>query len=574
MLDMIAGLPLRVAAAFLILVAALPVRADTGAPPPALDLTIAPRMADEGLDRVGVRMRIESPGLSAGDVLVRMPRLIVSMPGARLAGDGIEAHDRAGPLELIEEEEEATPTAAYRRWLAARDTVGDVTIRYEALPREVSPTTRQGPLFDLRAQPGGFNGAGITFIAVPPTEHPYRIRLSWDLSAMPPGSRGVWSLGDGDVQTVGPSQMIAFSYYAAGLLDTYPGGGSDFSMYWFGEPPFEADALAAQITRFFEEAARFFRDPDPNYRVFARENPFAGTGGTALARSFMFGYNQSEAPTPESLQGLLAHEITHNWPRLQGEHGDTAWYSEGTAEYYSILLSLRAGLIDLEGFEERVNARAQGYYSNPLQSLSNAEAARRFWTDNRAQRVPYGRGFMYLALVDARLRERSGGAVSLDDIVVELVERARRGEPHGNEAWLELIRPHLGEAADLDYRSMVEGRKLVPSPGSFGPCFRTELARYNAFELGFEDASLHEDRMRITGLVPGSQAERAGLEEGDRLLSATPVFMLMREPDLAMTLVVEREGNPVEISYLPRGEAVEGIRWSRNEGSEEARCTL
>jgi hypothetical protein len=568
-------LPAWMATVFLILLVSFPVRgASPPPPPPTFDLILAPVMSNGALDRVGVRMTIESPAIAARQPVVRLPRVIVSMPGAELVGDRIHASDRAGVLELIEEEEAATPSGTFRRWLATRGSVGDVTIAYDALPRRVTTATRQGPLFDLRAQPGGFNGAGITFIAVPPTEHPYSIRLRWDLSAMPPGSRGVWSLGDGEVRTVGPAQLVAFSYYAAGVLKNYPAGESDFRMYWFGDPPFEAPALAATITRFFGEAARFFRDPDPDFRVFARENPFAGTGGTALARSFMFGYNPADKPTPDSLQGLLAHEVAHNWPRLQGEHGDTAWYSEGTAEYYSILLSLRAGLIDLDGFQERVNARAQNYYSNPLQSLTNAEAAARFWTDTRAQRVPYGRGFMYLALIDARLKERSGGAVSLDDIVVELVERGRRGEPHRIETWLELVRAHLGDDAERDYRAMVEGRKLVPPATSFGPCLQVEPAEYRVFELGFEDGSLREDRMSVNGLVPGSAAAQAGVREGDRIISATPVTVLMREADMRMTLVLEREGGPAEIQYLPRGAAVQGMRWARTSRGDGADCTL
>jgi len=88
--------------------------------------------------------------------------------------------------------------------------------------------------------------------------------------------------------------------------------------------------------------AKFFDDETGSYRVFVRRNPFKGTGGTGLARSFTFGYNFDAKPTVDSLQGLLAHEMAHTWPAMQGEHGDTAWYSEGTAEYYSTVLSFRS----------------------------------------------------------------------------------------------------------------------------------------------------------------------------------------------------------------------------------------
>jgi predicted metalloprotease with PDZ domain len=107
-----------------------------------------------------------------------------------------------------------------------------------------------------------------------------------------------------------------------------PGG--PFSMYWFSSPPFDAPAVAASIESFYGFAARFFEDSGGTYRVFIRRNPFRGGGGTALRRSFMFGWGTGRTQTTSELQGLLAHEITHNWPRLDGaDHGATAWYTEG-----------------------------------------------------------------------------------------------------------------------------------------------------------------------------------------------------------------------------------------------------
>lgn len=38
--------------------------------------------------------------------------------------------------------------------------------------------------------------------------------------------------------------------------------------------------------------------------------------------------------------------MVHNWPQLNDNpYGVTTWYSEGTAEYYSVLLPLRLGLM-------------------------------------------------------------------------------------------------------------------------------------------------------------------------------------------------------------------------------------
>src|SRR5262249_35419072 len=155
---------------------------------------------------------------------------------------------------------------------------------------------------------------------------------------------------------------------------------------------------------------------------FIRHNPYNAGGGTGLAKSFMFAYGATQVPTLQDLQMLLAHEMAHNWPTLNGgeEHPLTAWYTEGTAEYYSLVLAYRAHLIDGDRFLTILNQRAEGYYANPLIALTNEQAGERFWSDGRAQRVPYGRGFMYLAQVNAEMRAHSNGARSLDDLVLDI----------------------------------------------------------------------------------------------------------------------------------------------------------
>jgi hypothetical protein len=60
---------------------------------------------------------------------------------------------------------------------------------------------------------------------LPQSKGTYRISVSWDLSDMPAGSRGVWSFGEGDATTEGPVDLLADSYYAAGPLESHPADG-------------------------------------------------------------------------------------------------------------------------------------------------------------------------------------------------------------------------------------------------------------------------------------------------------------------------------------------------------------
>ncbi|MCK5749927.1 MAG: hypothetical protein KAH44_27165, partial [Oricola sp.] len=218
--------------------------------PPSLDLVMTPHAANDG-GYIDVSMTIEAPKLAAGEGLVRLPLTLVGIPSARYDGDALTASDAKGDLPLTQEEEPPTPQGVYRRWVVTRATEGDVTVTYKAPPREVTAATNNGPLFDLRAEAGGFAGAGVGFIATPVKEGPYSVSLKWDMSDAPEGSFGAWSLGEGDVERVAPASALSFSYYAAGPLKRYPPRGEDskFGLYWLAEPPFDPAALAGRIEK-------------------------------------------------------------------------------------------------------------------------------------------------------------------------------------------------------------------------------------------------------------------------------------------------------------------------------------
>jgi hypothetical protein len=538
--------------------------------PPKLDLTLAPRPAEHVL---AVRMRLEHPDFKAGEGLVHLPLTLVGIPSARYDGGALTARDDAGAIPLTQSEEPPTPQGTYRRWSVGRATQGDVTISFDAPPRRVTAATNNGPLFDLCEEAGAFLGAGVGFLATPVRPGPWRVHLAWDLSEAPAGSRGVWSYGDGAVDAVLPSEALEFSYYAGGALKRYPAeAGGRFGYYWATDPPFDPADLAQRIRALYGSMSGFFGDVSSSYRVFARSNPYLGAGGTSLAHSFMFGYHAPSKPTADSLQLLIAHEMAHTWPAMQGEHGDTAWYSEGTAEYYSLALSWRARAIALDKVVQTLNERADAYYTNPFRALSNPEAAKKFWTDPIAQTVPYGRGWLYLIQTDAQIRKASKGLRSLDDVVKELYRRETAKQPFGIPQWLELVGDEIGPApAKAGYDRMVSGGLLVPPKDAFAPCLAVVRHDARPIELGFARSSLNDDRV-VRDLVPGSAADKAGIRNGDVITSMSDFDKVRRDETLPFTLTLRRSGSEVTVSYRPRGSAQEGWRWARNPKAAESAC--
>ena len=558
--------------ASLLLVGLSAIAVAQAAEPPRLDVLLSPHSTGGAIDRLAVQMRLQAPNVAAGQVLLRMPLLLASTPTAAYEANAIQATDDKGPLALVAADEAPTPTGRYRVFKAERSSVGDVEVRYQTPPRAVDAETRNGPLFDLRSESGGALGAGVYFFAIPPGDQPQRIDLKWDLSQLPPGSRGVWSFGEGEQIRVAPADTLQFTFYAFGPLKSEPKEGSgNFNLYWLAPPPFDMLKLARDTRTLHDYMSKFFHDGSSSYRVFARANPYPAGGGTALHESFMFGYGAGgESAAGTDLQMLIAHEMSHNWPRLddKDKHAETAWYTEGTAEYYSSALSYRAKVIDVAKFLKVVNSRADGYYTNPFIALSNSASGEKFWSDYRAQRVPYGRGFMYFVRTDALIRARSGGKRSVDDLVLEMQDRQTRGEPGGLDQWREMVARELGEAGVKDYDDMVAGKMVIPPPNAFAPCLRAVQVKERPFELGFDEMRLAV----VSGLRPNSAAADAGLADGDKITSLSKLNDVKSDEAMPLNMTVKRGDKTLNFSFLPRGTPVDGWRWERVPGIADERC--
>lgn len=527
---------------------------------PVLALTLSPRLLDGEQVGIAVRYVVSAPSAEAGQPLFRLPRVIAGIPGAPLEASDFTVTDNAGALALQQDDVEPTPMGVYRRWTSDRATVGDLAVSYFAPIRFVDQSTNNGPFYDLRAEAGGVCGAGVTFLALPNTPVAYDITVEWDLSQAPAGTRGVCSWGEGPAHLTGTTDDLAHTYYMAGPVRSYPdAAGAAFSMYWLSEPGFDPFAVAAQTERLYSAMCAFFQEPAPGFRVFVRKHPYRGNGGTAARRSFMFGYSEAEPPTNESLTSLLAHEMAHNWPILDGEWDENGWFDEGTAEYYSITLLRRAGFISDGAFLSLINERARGYYTNPLQTLSNQAAAELFWRDPRAQRIPYGRGLFYFIDLNAKIVARSGGARSLDDLVLSVVRRRRAGEKIRAAEWIDLVAAELGEQGRRDVASMAAGEWIIPASDALGPRYRRREIEDAPLDLGFATAS-YTTRV-VAGLVPGSVAERAGVREGDRILSMPNFSTMEQAPWRETDLTLGRGDATLRVRYVTQGTKVRSYEW-------------
>ena len=119
---------------------------------------------------------------------------------------------------------------------------------------------------------------------------------------------------------------------------------------------------------------------------------------------------------------------------------------------------------------------------------------------------------------------------------------------------------------------MLAGKLMLPESGDFGPCFRRTTGKFRRFELGFEPKSLVGDVKTIRGLMPGSEAAKAGLRDGDVVTYSVAMDSVQGNPTRTLTLRVTRDSKAFPITYLPRGETVDAWQWRRIAGVPDSRC--
>ncbi|MDP1875875.1 hypothetical protein [Phenylobacterium sp.] len=558
----------------LILAAALSLGAShaLAADPAALNVRIAPGQMDEarGLGHVDITLTLSDVDAAAGEVLVSLPIVIANTETVAEHLIGLTARDDQGSLPLqVRDDPEALVYS--RHWLAGRPVSGDLVVSYRAPIDNTPPRRGSGPPYQLRTEGGGFSAVGNTFILTPPDGRDYQVSIDWDLSAMGPGANATSSWGEGDAALpgVGSADRLWSGVFMAGPMKRYPAEpqNNGFSAAWLGEPPFDPAPLMAWTETLHTWMSDFFRETEaPPYRVFLRFNPINAGGGAALTNSFLTTYGQ--ATTAESIKGTLAHEMIHTWTSL----GPGQWYSEGNAVFYQAQLPWRAGLLSTEDYLQDINDTARRYYTNALNDTPNDQIAARFWEDTRVRTLPYDRGGLYFAVLNDRIRKASGGERSVDGLILAMIARRRGGLPVTEADWQDLVVAELGEAGGQITADMLAGGLMLPESDAFGPCFARITRPFRRFELGFEPTSLVGHVKTISGLIPGSEAEKAGLREGDVVTYAVAMDSVQGDPERTLTLQVTREGATFPVTYLPRGEWVDAYQWARRAGVPESTC--
>ncbi|HEU4321734.1 MAG TPA: PDZ domain-containing protein [Roseiflexaceae bacterium] len=282
----------------------------------------------------------------------------------------------------------------------------------------------------------------------------------------------------------------------------------------------------------------------------------------------------------ERYLGLTAHEFFHVWnvkrirPAPLGpfdysreNYTRQLWTIEGVTSYYTELLLRRAGLITPERYLELLAEKILSLQSQPgrlVQSL--AQSSFDAWIklyrpdENSANSAIsyYLKGELVALLLDLEIRQRTGGACSLDDVLIHLHEAFPPEGPGFAEedGFLRAVETITGlpGAFDSFFERSIAGTEELDYAQALGYAGLLLDWGYGSGGLAWLGLRTKNDHGRTVVAVSyaGGPAEAAGVYAGDELLALDG--HRIDEARLEARLAERSPGDTVTLSLFRRDE--------------------
>lgn len=359
--------------------------------------------------------------------------------------------DDSGNLELNIVDADSFGPLLYKEIKLNRDIIGNLKYSYTIFPRVLPKDYRSCPYFDFRKEEYGATGSGLFSLILPNDNEEYEITTQWNLENLPEGCHGLFNF---DNHFVGSLDKIRYSFFIVGNIHQVSNQSASF--YWLKNPDFDIERIGQRIIHIFDYMKSYFKDEASTFKVFIRRDPFSYSGGgTACPYAFLSGYSTLGTTDLFQWENTLIHEMTHTWLSMSNSVTGypLTWFNEGSVEYYCTFIPYKGGFYTKEEVLKLIDNKIyKRYYQNEYRTLNEKEIEKIQWSDMKAQTIPYGKGMMYLLLIDFKLKNKHK---SLDDIIIHRYK--------GNlteQNWIDFLREEFGEKGIQEYYDMLEGKLL------------------------------------------------------------------------------------------------------------------
>ena len=239
---------------------------------------------------------------------------------------------------------------------------------------------------------------------------------------------------------------------------------------------------------------------------------------------------------------LVSHELFHAWngKRLRPvELGPfdyekealtkDLWVVEGITDYYGDLLARRAGLLTREEYLGNLSAVIEELQTTPGRLVQSVELAsfdawiRYYRPDENSANVSisyYTKGLVMAFLLDARIRQITNGAKSLDDVMRAAYEKYSGDRGYTSDQFREVAEQVAGGRLTDFWNTAVRGVQeldYAEALSVYGLRFRPAAATGRA-ALGITTRA-DQGRILVAPVASGSSAASAGLMTDDEILA-------------------------------------------------------
>jgi hypothetical protein len=441
----------------------------------------------------------------------------------------------------------------------------------------------------IAMDPDRFEGAGEALLVLPAAfadkQVRAAIRIETDEIGTPELVGAASSFGHGSrVETTARGADLGEAFFVAGLLGrgTFRAPEGNDEAVWLGYTAFDPRPVFADMAGLRTSLRQIFGAADAEKLTFLFLSDSRPAGSFAVARRPRSVVSRIGVQEPWSapVRIAVAAAVIHGWigsrlwvgPDGRDREAEAYWFTEGVTRHLARDLLFRYGLISPAESAAEVEGLASLLATSDVASLSNQELAKK---PRGALPVLVARGALYALRADALLRARTAKKRSLENVLRELYqEAAAKKAALPASAWVDLLVKDLGEGERAAFKDTIESGKPVELPdAALGPCFRRTTRTYVGFDIGFdEEASTKGSPRKIKGLVKGGAADKAGLQEGDEVVT---IQAGARSPNEAVNITVLRgpDARTQKISYRPEGRRGKGVGFERKKDVNDDACT-
>lgn len=345
-------------------------------------------------------------------------------------------------------------------------------------------------------------------------------------------------------------ELLDSPFFAAASLThrSYEVDGYTFHIWLHGEARPDLDRICRDFAAFTKvQIAMMDGFPVPEYHFLILLLPFPFYHGVEHRTSTVLalgpGIKLMRPALYNDLMGVASHELFHAWNVKTLRPADfhhynyntenysrLGWVYEGITTYYGDLFLLRSGFFTADDFFAELQPRLQRHFDNQGCYYSSvAESSFDTWLDGYVPGVParktsiYDEGALVALMLDLYLLRASKGQNRLDDLYVRVYQQCiaeNRGYREGD---------FLREAVALSDQGVEKiFSECIHSRTSYESYLQELLAAAGFFLSRKHSVHAHERRFgfrvqqdgnvcRVTQVLPGSPAERAGLAREDEL---------------------------------------------------------